>query len=75
MHADQPQFCCAYRLMAWLCGSEQFLVSMGIKTKRFPSSLGIQHKVGWSMGMIWKTRSIPVRSASAEEEHGRTCCA
>ena len=69
MHADQPHFCRAYGLTGHLCGSEQFLVSMDDKARRFPSLLGIQHKVGWSMRRR-KTRAIPVRSASAKEEHG-----
>lgn len=38
-----------YRLTAQPSASEQLLVSMDDKTRRFPSSLGIQHKVGWSM--------------------------
>lgn len=67
--ADQPQCCRAYELTARLCGRAQLLVSMDDKTRLFPSLLGIQHKVGWSM-RIQKTISILVSSASTEEDHG-----
>ncbi len=68
MHADQPQFCRAYGLTARLFGNERFLVSMDDKTRLFPSSLGIQYKVGWSMsGQKFSSSQSSVRSASAEE--------
>lgn len=67
MHADQSQFCCAYGRTARLCVREQFLVSMGIKTRRFPSSLGIQYQLGCSVRVL-KTILIPVRSASPAGE-------
>jgi len=60
MHADQPRFCCAYGRTARLCGSEQLLVSMDDKTRCFPSSLGIQYKIGWSI-RIQRAISIPAR--------------
>jgi len=60
MHADQPQFCCAYGRTARLCRRDQLLVSMDDKTRRFPSSLGIQYKIEWSI-RIQRAISIPAR--------------